>query len=332
MSGRLAAAPQPNPTEVPPGPAVVSYATDHDLPLAGFESSEPTQQSRIGDRLTVLFTIQEGAASRQWLGEFRAAALTEREARSKPGSGFGLLSIFLSSLKTDTGHEFSFAQVPAALEIQTHGPFFADGSAAIAPAVTGARVLATRDYLSHGLAPMGEIELRLRAAGKKNPGLSFMFRPKYSAAQMTASTTRAQEAGFTEDDERVYAESIFALVQFAYLAFRTDGVDSIMREIADAPTLFSGAFVNLDWSRLQLENELNWSLPAATRVFRLPYNFRSKTNMNGTLFVTAARPPLQNLAGVVGLTVDWSSKTPGKRLIVHVLAGRRGPLETTDAK
>jgi hypothetical protein len=33
---------------------------------------------------------------------------------------------------------------------------------------------------------------------------------------------------------------------------------------------------------------------------------------------------LQNLAGIVGLTVDWTSKAPGKRLVMRVLASRRG--------
>ena len=36
------------------------------------------------------------------------------------------------------------------------------------------------------------------------------------------------------------------------------------------------------------------------------------------------KPPLQIVAGIVGLTVDWASIAPGKRLIVRVLASRRG--------
>lgn len=191
------------------------------------------------------------------------------------------------------------------------------------PNTTTARALATRDYLTHGLAPMGEIELRLRASGKKNPGLSFMFRPKYSAGQITASKARAAEAGFTEADERVYAEGIYALVQFASLAFRTDGVDAIIREIADSPTLFSGAFVNLDWNNLQLEDGRAWGL-SDTRLFRVPYHFLSKTKASGNFFVTAPRPPLQNMAGIIGLTIDQTSKVAGKRLTVRVLSGRRG--------
>jgi hypothetical protein len=189
--------------------------------------------------------------------------------------------------------------------------------------VTAARALATRDYLAHGLAPMGTIELRLRAAGQENPGLSYVFRQKFSAEHLTAAKARAATAGFTEDDERAYAESIFALVQFANLAFTTEGVDAIVREIADPPTLFSGAFVNLDWGKLQLEDNRDWNLPA-TPVFRLPYKFLSKTKAVGTFYFTASRPPLLNLAGILGLTVDSTSKTPAKRLVVRVLASRRG--------
>ncbi len=220
--GVWAANPQTNPLDLKPNPEVVQYAAAHQIPLEGFELAGARETAQPDDRLIVLFTVQQGTASRQWLGEFRSVALSEREAKSKPGTGLGPLSFFQSSLKTDTGHEFSFAQVPVALEIRTHGPFTGEAPTASEDVMTNTRVLATRDYLALGLAPIGEIELRLRAAGKKNPGLSFMFRPKYSPEQMAASTARAQAAGFTEDDERAYAEGIYALVQFAYLAFRTE--------------------------------------------------------------------------------------------------------------
>ena len=323
MISSMAIEPLPAPTSIKPNQAIITYAQKQNIPLESFELAGDGESARPNDRLTVLFTIQEGATSRQWLGEFRSVPLTEREAKSKPGTGLGILSAFQSSLKTDTEHEFSFAQIPVALEIKTHGPFTDDGATDAGPSTTTARVLATRDYLAHGLAPMGEIELRLRAAGKKNPGLSFMFRPKYSAEQLAASKARAAEAGFTEEDERVYAEGIYAVVQFANLAFRTDGIDAITREIADSPTLFSGAFINLDWNNLQLEESRNWNMPEA-RVFRVPYNFISKTKAHGTFYVVVPRPPLQNMAGIIGLTVDETSKTPTKRLIVRVLASRRG--------
>ena len=312
-----------NPIDIQPCSAIVRYAAAHAIPLEKFELAGANESIQPGDRVTVLFTLQEGTKSRQWLGEFRSAALTEREAKAKPGTGLGILSIFQSTLYTDTEHSFSFPQIPVVLDIRTHGPFVESAeSTATKPPTISTRVLATRDYLVHGLAPMGEIELRLRAAGKKNPGLSFMFSSSYSEKQIIASKARAAEAGFTESDEQVYAESIFALVQFAQLAFRTDGVDEIMKEIADSPTLFSGAFTNLDWNNLQLEAGASWGLPGI-QVFRLPYKFLSKTKAKGNFYVTAPRPPLQNMAGIIGLTVDETSKTSGKRLIMRVLAGRR---------
>lgn len=316
---------QANPIDTRPGPAIVRYAATHAIPLDKFELADADAAMKPGDALTVLFTLQQGTASRQWLGEFRSATLTERETKAKPGTGLGILSAFQSTLYSDTEHAFSFPQVPVALEIRTHGPFAeTPGSVTAEPPVAGARVLATRDYLVHGLAPMGEIELRLRAAGKKNPGLSFMFSSKYSEKQIAASKARATDAGFTENDERIYAESIFALVQFAQLAFRTDGVGEIVHEIADSPTLFSGAFTNLDWNNLQLEDGAGWGLPGV-QIFRLPYRFLSKTKAKGNFYVTAPRPPLQNMAGIIGLTVDETSKTSGKRLIMRVLAGRMAP-------
>jgi hypothetical protein len=313
----------PTPTEVKPGASVTRYANLHHIPLGGFELGGANDASRAGDRLIVLFTIAEGATSRQWLGEFCLATLTGREAKSKPGTGLGILGYFQSSLKTDTGHEFSFAQSPVALEISIQGPFTGDEPSTPAAVETTARVLATSDYLAHGLAPMADIELRLRANGKRNPGISLMFRPKYSEQQIAATKARAEKAGFTEDDERAYAEAIYALVQFGNLSFKTDGIDVITHEMADSPTLFSGAFTNLVWPDMQLEDGANWGL-SGSRVFCVPYNFLSKTTAHGKFYFTTVRPPLRNLAGFVGLTVDSSSKTPDKRLIMRVLAGRLG--------
>lgn len=315
--------PLPAPTGIKPSPALITYAAAHNIPLDGFELAAKDEPARPDDRLIVLFTLEDGAGSRQWLGEFRSVALTERETRAKPGTGLGILSAFQSTLHTDTEHSYKFEQIPVALEILTHGPFTGGtGSTSVPPATVPARVLATRDYLAHGLAPMCEIELRLRAAGKKNPGLSYMFRPKYSEKQLAASKARAAEAGFTEEDERVYAEGFFAMVQFGNLSFLTKGVDTITHEMADAPSLFSGAFTNLDWNRMELVDGTPWGLPN-TRIFRVPYHFLSKTKAKGDFFVTAPRPPLQNIAGVIGLTVDETSKTPGKRLVMRVLAGRK---------
>jgi len=307
-----------------PLPSVVRFAQANGIPLAGLALAGPLEAARPGDRLTVLFTLAEGTDLRQWLGDFQFVPLTAREAQSKPGTGLGFLGLFQSSLKTDSGHEYRFDQVPVALEMRTHGPFVGDDHPHPPPAVAAAaRVLATRDYLARGLAPMAEIELRLRAAGKADPGLSFLFRPRFSAEQRTAAQARATEAGFTAADERVFAEGFFALVQFANLAFRTDGVETIMREVADSPTLFSGAFVHLDWPNLQIVDGRAWGLPGV-RVYQIPYEFRSKTKAHGSFFATAARPPLQTMAGIVGLTVDWTSKAPAKRLIVQVLAGKGG--------
>ena len=315
------------PINLKPFPAVVACAEKQGIPLDAFDLAHPEEEARPGDRITVLFTIQDGTAAKQWLTEFRRVPLNERETKSKPGSGFGLFSFLLSSLKTDTGHEYGFQPTPAALELRTYGPFSDEPASAESAATTGAnaRILASREYLAHGLAGMCEIELRLRRAGKKNPGLSYQFHPRYSDAQKAGAITRAQAAGFTADDERVFAEGFFALVQFAQLAFRTDGISTITREMLDSPTLFSGAFINPDWSKLELETVSDWSL-RDLRVFSLPYFFRSKTQARGRLFITEPRPPLQNIAGIVGLVIDWSSKSPDKRLIMRVLAGRRAPL------
>ena len=309
----------PGPLDFPPLPEVVRFAGTHDLSLTGVIQTRSPEEARPGDSLTVLFTIQKGADTRQWLTEFRSVTPTAHEAKSKPGSGLGLLSVFQAAMRTDTGHAYNFPQTPAALELRTFGPFPVAGDVPEAKA----RVLVTHEYLAHGLAPMAEIELRLRASGKKYPGLAFMFLARFSDEQIAATTARAQAAGFTIEDERTFAEGIFALAQFGNLAFRTDGIAAITREMLDSPGLLSGAIINLDWSAAQLETGADWGVPAA-RVFRVPYTLQSKTQAKGTLFITAPRPPLENMAGIIGATIDESSKIPGARLIVRVLTGHRG--------
>lgn len=310
---------------VKPFPAVVRYAKTHQIALNDFEvaANSSVESEKPGDRLTVLFAIiEENATSRQWLVEVRSAALTPRETNTKPGTGLGILSFFQSSLKTDTGHEYRFEQTPVALEVQTCGPFVEGNEQDAEPVITHARVLATRDYLLHGLAPMAEIELRLRSAGKQNPGISLMFSPKYSEKQIAATKSRVRESGFTEADERAYAEAIYAIVQFGNLGFRTPGLDAITHEIADSPTLFSGAFTNLNWPAMEIDDGRSWDLPDA-RIFRVPFNFHSKTEAHGFFYVTAANPPLRVMAGILGLSVEATSKAPGRRLVMRVVAGRR---------
>jgi hypothetical protein len=314
------AAEPPGPTDIKPGPAVAQIATEHGLPVDGFELAGTPEPGTPGDRVTVLFTIMEGGKSRQWLSEFSSVSLTAREAKSKPDAGLGILSWLLRSLKTDTGHEFSFSQSPAALVIRTFGPF--DGSNKTDAVTT--HVLATREYLEHGLAQMCEIETRLHEAGLADPHVSFLSNPSYSKEQIAATKQRASAANFTEEDERAFAEGYLALVQFLAMAFKTPGTDAFMGEMFDQPSIFSGgSYIIPDWSKLQLLDGSDWGLPTA-RVFRVPYYLQSKTKAGGFLFLTAPRPPLQNTAGIVGLTVDWSSTAPGKRLIARVLAGQRG--------
>lgn len=310
------------PSILRPNAAALEAANRHGLPVDGFElgGDSPT---RTGDRVTVLFALEEaGQPARQWLCEFRTVPLTERERRAKPGAGLGLMGLFFSSLKTDTGHEHALPGTPAALEVRTLGPF-SDGTA-VGAADKSERVIATREYLAHGLAAMCEIEMRLRAAGKANPGLSYMFRPNYSEEQMAAAKRRAADAGFTVEDERAFAGGALALVQFAHLALRTEGVDVITKEIVDPPGLFTGTFINPNWADLTLEDGAAWGLPGE-RLFRLPYHLWSKTNATGSFYVIRPQPPLQNMAGLVGLTVDETSKKPGRRLSMRIMAGRRGP-------
>ena len=309
----------PGPTAIKPMPAAIQFATEHALPLEGFELASASESARPGDRVILLVTIQEGSESRQWLSDFSLAALTAREAKSKPDAGLGIFSWLLGSLQTDTGHEFRFDQSPAALTIRTFGPF---GGAGKAKEANG-RVLATREYLDHGMAQMCEIQTRLSTAGLKNPNVAYVSHPNYSDQQIVATKQRALAANFTEEDERAFAKGYLALVQFGALAFKTPGTTAFMEEIFDRPTLFSGAYIYPDWSKLQLQDGAGWGLPPS-RVFAVPYAFLSKTQARGLLFITAPQPPLQNVAGIVGLTVDWSSKAPGKRLIVRVLASRRG--------
>lgn len=309
------------PSTLRPNAAALEAATRHGLPVDGFElgGDSPT---RTGDRVTVLFSLEEnGQPARQWLGEFRTVPLTDREKRAKPGTGLGIMGLFFTSLKTDTGNEHKLPGTPAALEVRTLGPFV-EGTTN-APTDKSERVIATREYLAHGLAEMCEVEMRLRATGKANPGLSYMFRPNYSEEQMAAAKQRAAAAGFTVENERAFAGGALALVQFAHLALRTEGVDVITKEIVDPPGLFTSTFINPDWADLTLEDGGAWGLPNE-RLFRLPYHLWSKTNATGAFYVTRPQPPLQNMAGLVGLTVDETSKKPGRRLSIRILAGRRG--------
>jgi len=319
------ASPEAALTEVAPLPALAEFAAARAIPMDGREAGSDPQAAHAGDRVVLLFTLFDHEHYRQWLVEIRAAELTDGERDSHP-SGFGIFGPFLKTLKSSTGHKWSFPASPAALDIRTYGPFYSDASASAGKdrGEKSAHILANANYLAIGLTPQCEIETRLLDAGKRDPGIALIFPlgPSFSDEQIKAARARAAASGFTEEDERIYAKSAFALVQFAALAQQTDGVRDILEEIVEKPGIFPVGNIFLDWNKQRLVEAGDSILPQA-RVFGIPFVYSQRhTTTKGTLFVTAPAPPLQVCAGFIGMTAT-STKAPDKRLIMRLMAARR---------
>jgi hypothetical protein len=300
------------PFETKPLPSLVDYASRNHVEIA-----PPGQTFQPG--VTMLCTLSEQGKVSQWLIVLSPAVSAGEEGGSN--SGLGLLGMFAKTLHTSTDHKYSFPDEPRAIATECIGPFTEGDDRAIGtqPIRISGRLLANGVYLKSGLFPTAKTYMRLRSQGKKDPQLSYLIFASFSKAKIEDDQRKAAEAGFTVDDENAYARSSFALVQFGSMAFQAPGVTAILARIVDAPTLFSGAYTNLDWDSFAITDAMGAQIRDQL-VISVPFSFQTKSHLSGTLFITEPKGQLQICAGIAGLTIEKSEKAPGSRLELRIFS------------
>jgi hypothetical protein len=308
-----------NVASVKPFPAVAALAAREHLPLEGFDPVRDQQTLRLGDTITVLFTLEQAGLVAQWIAEIKVVPLTSAERSAKSSE---------SVIYTSNDHEYRLTGAPAAFALRMFGPVSATDLPVTTVQEKTARFLVKEDFLRFGFDRLGDIVLRLRGVGQEiRLGVAT---GRFSEEQMRYGKRWAQEAGFTAEDELICVKQGFAQVEFLQIARLTPGFEDIVKATLDLPSIWSavfkmnfGVWFSYDWKHVQRGPCGSFGL--TTPVYSMPFGLTmfGQHVANGSWLVTSARPPFLASAGILGLVIVPPNKL-GKRLEMRVIAARHG--------
>jgi hypothetical protein len=313
-------------TEVTPVPALVAFASAHQIPLTGIDLAPTGAAPQKGDEVTLLVTLFKGPAFQQWLACLGADDLTEKESRMKPPGA--------AVINTSTGLALRYVTTRTALRVRFIGPFgpnsptFRERDEAL---VKQARTLVSPEYLNSGF------DEYCRSALKIAPRIiTAGIVPYYSAGSATRSAEELKAAKpfneavrLTPEEERLDFGVYFSVTNFFYAATEVAAFRDVLEQVVSEPSIWSmithtGVRMDLSfwWMDVQAitDSRAGTSLPI--------YQFPLKVFLNGalgiksTLVVSTPRPPLQTCAGIIAICVEHPADE-SKRLFIRVLAARR---------
>jgi len=323
--------------ETAPLPAVAAYAQARGIPISGVELAPEGEGPRAGDSVTLLVELSTGKLHRQWLAIVQAGKLDAAEQNARPPIGDVVRY-------TTTGNELRYrVTANAALQLRFIGPFcdvLPDDPRSAVPHEQSERILASPEFLGLGLDQTCRIWVRIRdnlrqirAAGGSH---SDLFLPLESSTarfpDSLVERTRAAAAtiNFTRDDERPFYGMELALEAFVRIIQSSPAAGKILGEMVERPSLWSTfTHLGIDGKVTALPQDIRAIDPApwgiALPAYRLPFelSLNSQPALGGDLAVTAPRAPLWVCAGILEINAT-SPNDPGKRLLISVLAARRG--------
>jgi len=246
------------------------------------------------------------AGAEQWL------LLLEKpeKASGSSGSGLGIVGAFMKTLYSSTGHKYRFNDVPVGVRVRFVGPF-RDGAHDVKILETMQKMNSI--YLESGLYEAALLFHGMQSEGRKDPQISFFLSNSFSDAQITRDTKRAAEQKFTGEDERIYAKSIFALIQFGAVGFKTGGLENVLDQVVDKPGMLSGAFTQIDWSAVKAMDI------GGSKRFVVPFAFQTKTSIKGLLTIEKPTGRITRCGGITGIEIRESSKSPGTHVTLRLI-------------
>ena len=279
----LRAGPEDFPPAIAPQPAVLAFAASHGFAVGGIDPPGEPGPGTIGDAISALVTLHEGARSRQWLVEFKIGL-----AAANPGTAHSTFTVGVN------GHNFKFsADATTPLNIRVAGPF-ADGRKPPAAEVR-ARAPISPDFLGLGLDSFCRVFIELKRA---NPA-SFAD---------PGSKPAGPPPVIADGDLRTVAGGVPALMSFVQGIAQTPGLREILFSIVDKPSAWSvikrGGKLDLGFNLGSDSAEVDPAgrLLPASPLYRLPFtlNLNQQPALRCVLYVMAPRPSLVATAGVVG--------------------------------
>ena len=152
-----------------------------------------------------------------------------------------------------------------------------------------------------------------------------------------AAKSWADALSLTLEDERSLLAASPALFAFFDVAQQTPGLQGILEELLDKPSLVWSfllhggklePFFGFEMTGVKRLDSAAWGLPGRP-VYQLPFtlSLNQKPVLNCALAVTSTESPLLTSAGIVGLTAV-STRPNGPRFFIRILAAHRAPADT----
>jgi hypothetical protein len=259
--------------------------------------------------VALICELKSGEDRKQWLLLLRDSSLAVKAGES---SRSGIIAKFQRTLHSSTGHDYSFPDVPFAIDVEMVGPFTSTGSN---PVLHRDRAIGNKLYFSGGAFQTALIYDRVLREGHAIPDLALLLRATYSKERMARDQAAMLASGLTDEDEKEIARSAFALNQFGLIAGKMPAFRDIMEAVMDVPTVFKGIYINIDWSKLERSPG---TAGAVGDQFIAPIQLVTATRLSGRVSIVKPQSNLIFCAGIRELWFDRSEKSPGTSLHIWI--------------
>jgi hypothetical protein len=309
----------------PPLESVRAYTTKARFATGHLPTTPLDEPSRPGDSVIALASYLDGnTVLQQWIIELRMEPVSA-EGRAEPKRAI--------IQHTNLGGRYEFTASPSLLSLHTHGPFKPATTAGERIPIQDATVVVGTEFLGIGLHLSAEALHRVRRQthtvdGAEGFSLDSAPTP-FPPERVAAAKAIAERCDITPEQDRAFAMSTPALVEFFQAVQRTPGLSDILLRILEKPSLWS--LVTKGGVSVNLQMSLTGTQPVDTLGTDLIYLLPVTLQLNGSaalqarLYVTAPRPPLRNTAGVFGIIAapPPSEKPDAHLLVIRVVGGSR---------
>ncbi|MGA7726271.1 MAG: hypothetical protein WCA95_13430 [Opitutaceae bacterium] len=298
------------PSIIPPWPAVIAYASAHQISLDGIDLADSQKVGQAGGSITVLATFRTCGTREQWLTELKIAVPTAKEIADNPPQTVTFKS-------PASGRTFQYGSgAKLAIDIRTVGPFV-DGRNAIVTEKNG------RAYIGPDLLGLG-LDRYCRTSIDQDAEQASAARAKGS------SNLKHDPAIPPEAEEREAYGAAYSLAEFLKVILSRPELVDILWSVADKPSAWSivmhGGNIAVGITSDEdpaVADSASWALPGHA-LFRFPVviHLNGIPALRCALIVTSPRPPLLACAGIVGIAAE-PAENSDRRLEIRVVAAHR---------
>jgi hypothetical protein len=313
-------------------PNMRAIAGREGFPMSGIQFGPAGETAGPGDTvsaLVVLSSFDGRLKPRQWMIRLRLASM------GSAGTSRDL------TFHTNVGDTFLFHSATTAMDLETMGPVQADSSAQARVERRRTRIAVNTDFLTLDLNRTASVLFRLKQQEQKSPGLKYLLSAgpsPYPAGDWEADRQKLAGLGVTEDDRRSFTGSLPALMQFLDIARSTPGLQEILLEVLDKPSVIDvfrhAGRADLNFNFIgggpSVGRENFWK-DASDRAFggmAFELTVFGRPALNVALFLTPPRPPLEVSAGILAV-IAWSPSKPDKVVVIRVLSAIPGASQAT---